>query len=323
MGTKQKRKKIRKTANSKNRFFLNLFLVLLILPLFFEIFPKDYAKESFSDLGLINACFKSPDNGGDYVEFLNAGQADCTLIKSGDYAALIDFGLQTDGDKLYTNLLKRGIKKIDLAIITHHHNDHMGGFLNLSEKMKIEHLVISSSSAEDGEAQLYEQVIKSADKNGTKLILPVTNSSFSFGNAKLNILSCNDSAVEENNRSIIIKVNIFGKSILFTGDADSSIEQEIVQKLNLKCDILKMGHHGSAGSSDSSFLKAANPRFAVASCGYDNLYSHPSDLAVERAKKLGITVLRTDLDYNIRFSFSPNGNYTVTTERGVIYDNIR
>ena len=173
------------------------------------------------------------------------------------------------------------------------------------------------------QAQLYEQVIKSADQNGTKLILPVTNSSFSFGNAKLNILSCNDSAVEENNRSIIVKVNIFGKSILFTGDADSNTEKEIIQKLNLKCDILKMGHHGSAGSSDSSFLKATNPRFAVASCGYDNLYSHPSDLAVERAKKLGITVLRTDLDYNIRFSFSPNGNYTVTTERGVIYDNIR
>lgn len=322
MGTDQKKKKIKNKKIIK-QIGLNSFLVLLIVPLFLVFFPSSEFEGASLGQTLIDACFGSPQTQKDYVEFLNIGQGDSTLIKSGDLAALIDFGIQSDNNKIYTSLLKRDIKKLDLAVITHHHDDHMGDFLNLAENIKIERLLINSSSAEDGNKELYNKIIETASKNGTEIIIPKVGMVFEFGNAKLKVLSTNTSDLEENNRSIVMMLNICGKNILFTGDNDYVAESVLSKNLNIDCDILKLGHHGSKSSSSVEFLKAASPKFVIASCGYDNLYYHPSNDVVQRAKDEGITLLRTDLDRNIKVLFSSDDAYTIETERGKVYDNIR
>ena len=216
--------------------------------------------------------------------------------------------------KIYTNLLKRNIKCLEIVVITHHHQDHMGDFLNLIQNMQIKRLVINTSSAEDGENNLYNKVIEAAIKSGTEIISPKIGSVYKFGNAEIKVLMADNLAQEENNRSIVMMVNMYGKNILFTGDCDSDTEQSIYQNNNVKCDILKLGHHGSASSSYTEFLNAASPKFAIASCGYDNLYNHPSDDAVSRVNEQGITLLRTDLDRNIRVEFnSKNNTFNITT----------
>ena len=322
MGTNQEKKKI--TTNIKKKICLNLFLVLLVLPLFLEIFVSSDFEDKSLGFRLIDTCFTKYENKQDFVEFFNIGQGDCTLIKTANSAALIDFGVESDNNKIYTNLLKRGVKSLDLAVITHHHSDHMGGFLKLAENIKIKRLIINNSTAKDGENELYQKVIEMAKENGTQIILPKAGKTFKFGNAKLEILNTNPSATEENNRSIATMLSICNIKILFTGDSDFETEQKIFTNNNIKCDILKMGHHGSANSSYAEFLKMASPEFAVASCGYDNLYNHPSYKAVQRAEELGITVLRTDLDRNIRVDFSnKNNNYNITTERGAQYVGVR
>lgn len=323
MGTGKKKKKIKRSNGSIGKLILNLFSVIIILPLILEIFPNNVGKDRLYSLSLVDDLFSEQQNKCDYVEFFDVGQGDCTLIKSEDSAVLIDFGLESDDNRLYDNLLKRGIKTIDLAIVTHHHNDHLGGFYDLAEKMKIESLVINSDSAEDGEVELFQKTIQLANKKGIELFLPISGSCFSFGNATLKFLDCNHTATDENNRSVIMMVEICGTKLLFTGDSDTVTEQDLLQKYNVKCDILKMGHHGSAGSSCTEFLKSVSPEFAVASCGYDNLYNHPADSAVQRAKDQGIKVLRTDLDRNIKVTFNQNKDYTITTERGAVYDSVR
>ena len=79
---------------------------------------------------------------------------------------------------------------------------------------------------------------------------------------------------DSNNSSVVIKLTYGENKFLFTGDAEKSEEDDIWS--NIKCDVLKVGHHGSATSSSANFLKKVDPTYAVISCGMDNKYGHPT-----------------------------------------------
>lgn len=292
----------------KKRLVLNSFLILFILPIALELFTVCGIISFSPSRAFIELCFKREQPQYDYVEFLDVGQGDCTIIKSENAVAVIDFGVEDDADKIYKSLLRKGIKEIDLAVITHHHRDHMGGFIRLAKKIKIKSLIINNNSADDGEKELYKEIISLAKSRKINLILPTEGECFEIGGATLKILSFNSLAEDENNRSVISMVDICGKSILFTGDCDDESEFNLAQKCSVKCDVLKMGHHGSKNSSSSEFLKAANPEIAVASCGYDNGYNHPAATTLARFDEQGITVYRTDLDQSIRIAFKKAQN---------------
>ena len=300
----------------KKRLLVNLFLSLFLLPVILELLALGGAYQASPSASLIRLCFEKNIAQEDFVEFIDVGQGDSVLIKSGNATALIDFGVKDDGTKIQRHLRRMGIKKLDFAVITHHHSDHMGGFLRVVEKIKIEKLIINNSTAEDGEKELYNEIIKMAKAQKIKLILPKTGQSFKIGNASLKILRCDSSADKENNRSIISKLDINGKRFLFTGDCDGDTENRLMQGTDVKCDVLKMGHHGSSTSSDSEFLSFVQPEIAIASCGYDNIYNHPSENALLRFNELRIRIYRTDLDGDIRFVFeNAQNNFKVLTER--------
>lgn len=301
----------------KKRIALGLSSILILLPIFFELLVIGGVLNDSPNVKLIEFCFKKEQENRDFVEFINVGQGDSTLIKSGNSVAMIDFGVEDDGVKIERQLLRMDVKRIDLAVITHHHRDHMGGFLRVAEKIKIEKLVINNTTAEDGENKLYNEVISVANSKNIELILPSFGQVFKIGSAVLRILSCDSSANAENNRSVVSMLSICGKNFLFTGDCDGDAEYSLSQGCDVECDVLKIGHHGSASSSDSSFLAIAKPEFAIVSCGYDNIYNHPSDDAISRLNKSGAKIYRTDLEGTIRFVFnSGQKNYSVSTERG-------
>ena len=98
-----------------------------------------------------------------------------------------------------------------------------------------------------------------------------------------------------NDYSIVTRLVVGEKSFLFEGDAEAEVEQEILDAgYDVSCDVLKLGHHGSSTSSSAAYLKAANPEFAVISCGVDNDYGHPHRETMERLQKLSIQEYRTD-----------------------------
>lgn len=300
----------------KHRFVTIIFLILIILPVILEGFWVCGIFKTSPNRKLIELCFKKEQTAENFVEFLDVGQGDSTLIKSGDSVILIDFGVEEDGAKIQKRLLKMGIKRIELAIITHHHKDHMGGYLKVAEKIKIENLVINNTTADDGDPELYNQIISVAKAENTKLILPIAGNNFKIGNADLTILSCNNSAGEENNRSVVLMLNMCGKKFLFTGDCEDAAEYNFMQNCDVKCDVLKVGHHGSKNSSNFMFLKAAQPKIAIVSCGYDNTYKHPADDTVSKLEELGAEIYRTDLDQSVLFAFDEGiNNYKISTER--------
>ena len=301
MGSQGKKKKINKKSTALKIFFIGLFFILFILPVLIAPTVEKHMQ-------------KSP---ADFVEFINVGQGDCTLIKSGNEVAIIDFGVEASGKRIYKRLLEYGIESIDTAIITHHHSDHMGGFLKLAKKIEIKRLIIGNTTAEDGERDIYNSIISLARSMNIKIVLPQIGNIFKIGNASIEILAYDSAAPEENNRSVIFKLCILNNSLLFTGDAENTAELNLAKSEAIKCDILKLGHHGSDTSSCTEFLKAVSPEITIASCGYDNDYNHPAADVVQRLKEYNIKYLRTDLNRSIRLTFNSNKNtYAVTTERG-------
>ena len=112
-----------------------------------------------------------------------------------------------------------------------------------------------------------------------------------------------------NNASLVLKLNLLGKKILFTGDIEKEAEQEILKynNLDLKCDILKLAHHGSKTSSSLDFLLKVKPEFAIVSTGVNNIYSHPSKEVVERLNKLNLDLINTAESGAVRIKILNDG----------------
>ena len=247
----------------------------------------------------------------EFLLFLDVGQGDCTIIKSKNATAIIDFGLTDEDDTIYRKMLELGIDRVDLAVITHHHNDHFGGFNNLIQNIKIDNLLINKSSAPDSQQQEFNKLLQVANQSKVNIIEPKIGTCFNIGDAKLKVLYTDLSANKENNRSIITMLYMGGKKILLTGDAESTVEKHISQTIDIDCDILKVGHHGSYTSTTERLLNAATPTVAIVSVGYDNIYKHPSDWALLRLKYAGVNLYRTDLDGDIYIKFSSNNTFSV------------
>ena len=115
-------------------------------------------------------------------------------------------------------------------------------------------------------------------------------------NLKVEMLSPNSENYDDmNNYSAVIKLSYNNTSFLFTGDAESISEQEMISKgYDLKADVLKVGHHGSATSTTALFLNKVSPQYAIISVGKENSYGHPDNLILNRLKTFGVEVFRTD-----------------------------
>ena len=104
-----------------------------------------------------------------------------------------------------------------------------------------------------------------------------------------------DFADDDNNGSLVLRIDHGSKSFLFMADAEKEAENAMIKAgSNVKADVLKVGHHGSKSSSTDKFLQAVNPSIAVISVGANNKYGHPSDRVLQSLQSLGVNILRTD-----------------------------
>jgi competence protein ComEC len=118
---------------------------------------------------------------------------------------------------------------------------------------------------------------------------------FSLGAASCEVLLAKGDA--DNDGSVVLRVS-YGKNVfLFTGDASAAAEGALLYLYSaehLKCDFLKVGHHGSNTASTEPFLRTVQPLFAAISCGVDNVHSLPHADTLERLSSVGAIVDRTD-----------------------------
>lgn len=234
-------------------------------------------------------------NGELKVNFIDVGQADSILIQQGNENMLIDSGNNDDENTLKNYLANLGVKELKYAIATHPHEDHIGSMDYIMNSLKVGQIYAPKVTTT---TKTYENLVNAVKNKGMQFEVPSVGETFYVGQAKCTIFAPNSNTYDDlNNYSIVVKVEFGNNSFLFTCDAEETPEKEMLSNgLNLKADVLKVGHHGSRSSSSDAFLNEVNPKYAVISVGKDNDYGHPNSETLNRLSNRGIVVYRTDLN---------------------------
>lgn len=233
------------------------------------------------------------------VYITDVGQADSILIRDGNYNALIDAGNNSDGERLVKYYKELGITNFKYVFASHPHEDHIGGMDDIINNFDIENFYMPDKLST---TKTFEDMLDALERKNLKYIVPKVNDKLSLNNSNIDVIYVGSDVTDINDSSIVLKLNYFSNSFLFTGDLGSNKEKEILNSgANIKADVLKVGHHGSSYSTASSFLDKVNPSFAALSVGKDNIYKHPASSTLEKLNKRGIKVYRTDLDGTILF----------------------
>ena len=251
------------------------------------------------------------------VVFLDVGEGDSAFVRTpAGKTILIDGGGKKDDSPdesgsignsvVIPFLLEYGVKKLDIIVATHGHNDHISGLIPVLNELEADTLIIPDcgtdgiygASGETGEFDMLLEicsrkkinVVRTKENDRIKLgkdvLIEVLNPPVDAGNQELSL----------NNTSVVLKLIYKDAEILFTGDIEKEMEQRLAEVFpsGIKADVIKAAHHGSDTSSTGVFLEQVKPKVAVISAGGGS-YGHPSKSVLERMDDMGIQVMRTDL----------------------------
>jgi competence protein ComEC len=227
---------------------------------------------------------------------------------------IIDAGGNDSAASLVAVLKKMNITKFDVVIGTHPHEDHIGGLDVVIDNFNVGIIYMPKVS---NNTKTFEDVLLAIKNKGLTVNTPVPGASFALGkDVQCMILAPNSSSYPElNSYSIVIRMTFNGKSFIFTGDAETDSEKEMLAKgYNLKADVLKIGHHGSTSSTSPEFLKAVSPAFAVIFVGKDNTYGHPHQETLNKLNAAGVKTYRTDLNGTVTITVS-GADISIRTEK--------
>ncbi len=227
------------------------------------------------------------------VHFIDVGQGDAALILTEHGSVLIDAGPTDSGDKVASYISNR-TDSLEYMILSHPHEDHIGGAGAVFNKVTVKNVIMPDKTADTSS---FDRVLNGIEKSGANVISAEKGKGFQVGDLRMEFLSPEgDKNYEEtNNVSAVVRVSFGDTSFLFTGDAETLVEEELLESgQRLKSDVLKVGHHGSSTSSCEKFIKAVDPQLAVISCGKDNSYGHPHTEVRKLLENCGIDYYRTD-----------------------------
>ncbi|OFI47522.1 DNA internalization-related competence protein ComEC/Rec2 [Floricoccus penangensis] len=287
-----------------------LIIMLLLLFLLFDYFPRKntiYIIPAFFLLLLLNKW----DLYGQ-ISMIDVGQGDSIFLqdKFDRKNVLIDVGGRLDINStekwrerisnsnasrtVIPYIKSRGVGRIDILVLTHAHEDHMGDLLEVSKEFKIKEIWITEGALNS------KSLVEKLKKTNTNVKLVHPGDKINIFNSYLEVISSLKKGDGGNNDSIVLYGNLLNKQFLFTGDLEEEGEREIVNEYSkLPVDVLKVGHHGSSTSSSKEFIELIKPKYALISCGTNNRYKHPNKETLEIFEKNNVEVFRTDLDGQI------------------------
>jgi len=236
------------------------------------------------------------------VTFLDVEQGDAAWIKTPDgWDILIDGGEKSQGPGLVSYLQSHGVSDIEFLVLTHPHDDHVGGLIAILENMEVDEALTNCQSYDSATYREFQELL--LDK-----AIPTTcvrdGNNFAWGdNISADAVNPPDPLMTApdpiNNNSVVLRISYGTIDFLFTGDIESEAEAEILARgRTVEAEILKVAHHGSQYSSTAPFLTAVDPEMAVISVG-PNSYGHPTAEAIQRLRDADATIYRTDLNGTI------------------------
>ena len=259
------------------------------------------------------------------IKMLNVGQGDAILIQTKKQNILIDTSDIDERAKLVAELDKTQIKKLDRVILTHPHADHIGGLERLIKdgKLKIKEI---DDNGMTSTSKIYKNYMNAAEAAGISIGHLKDGDVLDFGGGvKFKVFYPTEQLVtagakkdykhDPNNESVVGLLTYKNFSMLFTGDAEKKVENDLLNSVNkseLKSTVLKSSHHGSKTSAGADFMKVVSPEYVVISAGEPdvdggNTYGHPHKAALNAYLKCGVD------DAKIFWTYM-NGTITITTD---------
>ncbi len=238
-----------------------------------------------------------------FVNFIDVGQGDCTLIYTSNAAVLIDAGEAENSNHIIDFIKDKGIEKIDYCIATHPHSDHIGALPEVFKSFEVDTVIVPELSDDiEPTTRTYEKFLDGLE-NVNNIIFAVPGDSVEISDLEIEILGPLKEYDDLNHMSVVSKITFGNVSVMVTGDTETIAEKDMldVKGTDYSADILKVAHHGSSTSTCSKWLEAVNPDYAVISCGIDNSYGHPHSETVDLLEEYEIDYYRTDLLGDIVF----------------------
>lgn len=278
------------------------------------------------------------------VQFIDVGQGDAILVRSpqGRHMLIDGGGTLTFrkpgeewkerkdpyevGRKLLVPLLKqRGVDRIDLLVVSHQDQDHMGGLQAVVEQIPVRKMLMNGTwKGNETSRKLFETAMtKGADvvtaPEGGRFMLDRFTELYAINAGKEPSLRL---AEEQNSESVVLHMRMYESRFLFTGDMRADNEESILAHLQGEeqtsigadgagvkppVDVLKVAHHGSKTSTTDEWLTYWKPKASIISVGPKNVYGHPNPGVLERLRLSGTEIRRTDLDGEIVFTVTDKG----------------
>jgi competence protein ComEC len=236
-----------------------------------------------------------PPSGEAWITTFDVGQGLAVLARTANHALLYDtgpaFGAESDsGARVLVPALRgEGVAALDLLVLSHEDNDHLGGALTVLETFEV--AVLASSLAPTHPLQaLAASAHRCARGEG-----------WEWDGVRFEFLHPGPArASRRNDGSCVLRISAGGKTVLLTGDIQRGAELELLQSETVKSDVLVVPHHGSRTSSSPEFVAAVAPRWAIVPVGYRSRFGHPHPQVLERYRAAGAEILRTDRDGAVR-----------------------
>ena len=227
---------------------------------------------------------------------LDVGQGQCILVQWDDKNYVIDCGGDYDAgtaDLAAQTLLSNGVRQLDGLILTHYDVDHAASAGYLLSRVPADVLYLPVMEGDDeiknDLRQKYRDRICWVEPGTVMAPEPGTMTIIAAGNMK-----------GKNETGLYILCQLEKCDILITGDADTTDEKELLERICIPdLEILVAGHHGSPYATGMDLLSATTPEIAIISVGEDNRYRHPSQRTLDRLTMFSCHVLRTDLNGTI------------------------
>ena len=300
----------------KDRLIYGFVIIAVIVCIILQFSYKGLFWNMFGRTVKLNGVIAENENNF-YVHFIDVGQAECILLKSGEDTVLIDSGEYDDYYTIEGYLDSLGINQIDYFILSHAHNDHMGSMASLLENYRIDNVIMAKIDRElIPTSAIYSGVLKALSEYDGKIIEAVAGDEYAMDSFSFKILGPLREYEKLNDCSVVVMAYYGENRFLFTGDIEGAAETDLsaVYGDGLSADVLKVAHHGSASSTMTAFLKCVQPKVAVILCSKDNPYEHPNDVTLSKLDDFGVEYYTTSMFGTVIIE-SDGSRYRVFTEK--------